>query len=457
MLCGDIAGTYLIGLGLGAALAARDLRRRGLLLCGLGLCYVLAVGLVGGNKGSGLGHYDYLIGATATSRPSMPHLLVGLAGHPAAVLRQLWDRRVAIWSGTSTTGVLGLMSPWTVGIGVITLLENDLRQDRLFAAAGYQNVVLYLMLPFGTIWFLSRLRRWRRGGAVACVVAVLVAVNSVAWAVVWAPRIAPAWLQVSPAAAQALSRAERVVPGDAAVVVSQGVAGRFSSRRLDIPWLSAAQQLPASLPPVVWFVVAPDVGIETVPNYKALAFIGKLAGPMGAELELHADGVWVFRWAHPAGTRPSFSFQPRTIPAWALDSVASEQQLTGPSSTWHLSANGRRGYVASGDYWRKAPGDYAVKVAMATTGPVNVEVWNATGNVLVARRTLQATSGVTDVRFAAPAGRFYVQHEWSGWGLFTTLPLRPPAEDNLEVRIWSPGGVGVTVYTISLVHLAPGS
>ena len=113
-----------------------------------------------------------------------------------------------------------------------------------------------------------------------------------------------------------------------------------------------------------------------------------------------------------------------------------------------------RCYVADGLAWQKPPGRYQALVRLSTTGPVNVEVWNDTGNVLLARRAIPATTGPETITLPVDAITAYPTPVYAGWGPFSADFLPPRPGNRLEVRVWSPGGHAATVYGAELVRQA---
>jgi hypothetical protein len=91
-------------------------------------------------------------------------------------------------------------------------------------------------------------------------------------------------------------------------------------------------------------------------------------------------------------------------------------------------------------------------VTLSADGPVNVEVWNDTGNTLLARRSIPGTNGVQSVSMSVNATTDYHVSVYSGWGPFQVAFLEPPPGQMLEVRVWSPGGETVNVYRAALVR-----
>jgi hypothetical protein len=166
--------------------------------------------------------------------------------------------------------------------------------------------------------------------------------------------------------------------------------GRFSGRDLQHALLGPGRQ-PVG-PGETWFVIVPAAGIETQSTASAMAFIGKLAGTTHPVLVTHANGVWAFRWRPPPGVNmiivPTGA---EPLPAWAAPGAAGRDVLTGPVAGWHVTSTGGQGYVADGLAWPKPPSRYRAHVRLSAAGPVNVEVWNDTGNMLLARRSIPAT------------------------------------------------------------------
>lgn len=86
----------------------------------------------------------------------------------------------------------------------------------------------------------------------------------------------------------------------------------------------------------------------------------------------------------------------------------------------------------------------------SATGPVNVEVWNDNGDVLLARRSIPATAGIETVVFPVDATTAYRSILYSGWGPFRADFVLPPPGQRLEVRVWSAGAGTVNVYRAEL-------
>ncbi|MEP7023862.1 MAG: hypothetical protein ABJB47_08645 [Actinomycetota bacterium] len=243
-----------------------------------------------------------------------------------------------------------------------------------FAEPLFQSLPVYVLLPVGTVAALAWLgRRHRRA---ALLLAAALAAQAIGWAVVWGPRTAGQWVRVPSATAATLASVQTRIPASAEVIASQGVVGRFSGR-------TAVHELvgPGTTPidrAEVWFVVTPSAGTELQSTASAMALIGQLAGPVGATLVVHRNGVWAFRWHPPAGLRtvriPDGS---GWLPGWTAPGTG-HAVVTGPVASWHAAAGPGPGYAAYGLAWQEPPGRYRATVRLAAAHPVSVEVWNAT-------------------------------------------------------------------------------
>jgi hypothetical protein len=451
VICGDVADTYLAGLGVTMLLLARGRRLQGAALVGAAVTATGFITLIHGNLGSSgaLHSYAYLAGS-GTASLTTTGLAKGLLTHPQNVLRALWEKRTDIWASLAPAGVIGLGFAWILPIALIILLEDNLTANLLFTRPSFQSLALYVLVPVGTVWLLARLGHRHRllAAAAGC---VLIA-QAACWAVVWGPQVGSTWLRVSPAAAAELARVDADIPPTATVVASDGVVGRFAGRT----YIGAAT--PGShvhAHGVTWFVVAPRAGVEVQSVAGALGLISDLAGGLHAQLVQQAAGVWAFRLrAASGGLAVQVPATATTLPAWAAPGAAGRPVVAGPEPGWHAVATSARGYVVSGLEWLRPTGSYLATVRLSSSGPVNVEVWDDTGGVLLARRTVPAAATTATIRVPVSARTGYQPALFSGWGPFRARFLPPPPGQRLEVRVWSPGGEAVSVYTANLVPAA---
>lgn len=444
-LCGDLSTTYVIGLGMSAVVVGRSWRRPGFALLLLGACWLVVIEALGAGKGSTLASsYGYLA-QSSLNTISLRAIAIGTLAHPARALAHLWSVRLNLYANLVVPGLIGLFSPWGFGVSAFVLASSALTHYTLFSLPGMQNIPAYGFLASGTVW---RLSLWCNGPArrVATVVAAAVCVNTVAWAAVWLPRVPDQWLLVSPGAGVVLKQADRTAPLTATVIASQGVDGILSGRPYDVTMAGGTQYEARTSPTIA--LVSPFQGIELASPNQELARIAYLAAAPGWRLVSYGSGVWEFERSSAGAV--SLPASAPVVPAWALRTQDGAPIIGGPVSTWHMAGGQTPGYVVDGAYWREPPGRYRVKVRLATSGPVNVEVWNATGSALLRRWVAGPTKGIVAVGGILADTYVYAHNTFSGFGPFVYSPILPPPGDNLEVRVWSPGGEVVNVYSVGL-------
>jgi hypothetical protein len=454
LACGDVTGTYLAGIGLGIMLAGRGLRRQGTALACIGLMAVLLITILHGNRGSahGLQAYSYLAvpGAKATGNLSMSRLVTGIAAHPVRVLSVLWSKRLDLWANLAPSGLVGLGFLVLLPLIVIVVLANTLFHGVLFAEPLFQSLPVYVFMPVASVgvlcWLTSR-RRW-----LGLAVTGLVMAQAIGWTAVWGVRAPGQWLRVSAGTAATLARVEPLIPASAEVIVSQGVVGRFADHS-DVRILLGPGLQPISRPDV-WFVVVPASGVELESTGSAMAMIAELAGPLHARMVVHANGVWAFDWHRPAGVQVVKVPGLAPIPAWPTPGSAGRAVMTGSVSGWNVTSTGQRGYVVSGLAWQVSSGRYQASVTLSASGPVNVEVWDDTGDALLARRMLPASDGVQSISLPVDATTAYPAQLFQGWGPFRAGFIAPPPGQRIEIRVWSPGGETVRAYQADLTPAA---
>jgi hypothetical protein len=253
---------------------------------------------------------------------------------------------------------------------------------------------------------------------------------------------------VSPAASTVLAKVAAEVPSSAEVVASQGIAGRFAGRRFLYPILLNTVVVPVRRP-VIWFVFAPAEGVETTPVVTEQQMMATVADDLRAQLVRSGAGIWVYRWRPRAGVRSvTLPEDPTFVPASGFAGPAGESVEHGPPASWYAASTGERGYVVAGDYWRRLPGRYQGSVELASTGPVDLECWNASANRLLGRVTVPATTG--RVTASVPCSFHHLVRKSTVVGIppFQALAPPPPPGDPLELRVWSPGGEQVSVFAL---------
>ncbi|HZU73346.1 MAG TPA: DUF2079 domain-containing protein [Acidimicrobiales bacterium] len=466
LVTGDVAGAYLLGLGLGG-LALPGRRRLGGGLALVGLLWAVSLSALHLNAGSHLSTgYSYLAGGAG----GLGAIAVGTVGHPSRLLRVLWARRLDLWANASAGGIAGLLWPVSLMPAAVVLVSSTAQQYAGFALPGFQSLPVYPLMTVGTVSVLAALvgpggrrsgvpdrmapgprRRGLLAGTAAAGVSVALAVG---WAVTWLPRWGTTWVRVSPAQAAAIDRMRRLIPGTDELVVSQGIAGRFADRR----WLfdyGGGGRVPIRAP-TVSFLLTASAGIETASVDQTLYAVAAVARLPGARLRAEGAGVWLFSWHPPPGTislRLPGGVHKDPLPAWtladAVPGVSGQAELDGPESSWYLRARRSTGYLVAGDYWPRMAGHITASVDLASAGPARLELWDATSGrrlgavtLVGGPRSLQTVSG--DQPAAGSGTRPY-----PGRGPFTILPLPPPCpSDVVEVRVIAPSSSAVEVYSV---------
>lgn len=452
---GAPSATYVVGIGLCGVLAGRRTRRTGAAMALMGAGYSLLLVAVHADLGVPLArHYGYLATSAGYSPPGigLGGLVKGIIAHPSTLVSALWDKRADIFANLAPAGLLGLGAPVLLPLMLVVLLANTLSPGYQFAEPLFQSIPIYVLLPAGTIavlcWLLPRHRR------ATFVLAGVIAAQAVGWAAVWVPPMAGEWLRIPSSTAATLSDVAARIPASAEVIASQGEVGRFAGRREVHPLFS-----PGKLPVhgQAWIIVTPTTGIQTLTVATSMALIGELAGPLHATLVVHDNDVWAFRWTPPSGsgqlTVPDGS---SPLPAWAAAGAAGRPVLAGQEDGWHMAATGAKGYVADGVSWQEPAGRYLAEVTLAAGGPVNVEVWDDSTDTLLARRSIPGTDGREQVVLPAGVPPAPGAARYPGWGPFRADFTLPPPGQRIEIRVWSPGGSAVNVYSAFLAPAAPG-
>ena len=460
---GDVAGLFLIGLGLSAFVASWMYRRFNwrLLSIAVALCAVAvgwelfldSLGQIGATGASPIGTYQYLM--TGNGPTTLRGVIQGVVSHPSRLIGELWAHRLNFYSNLAPSGVVGLLNPWTIGIPIVILIVNEAAAYTKYGVPGDQSFPVYSFTTVGLIavvcWIGQRVTV--RSGISSALIGIFAA-NAILWGAVFVPSLKTTWLRVSSRQASVLTAAMHAIPENAEVLAEQGVIGVFAERNHYAAIMGPGKyQIDGRS---VWVILAPSAGIEIMPVVTAEEMIADLAGPLHAQLRFSGDGIWVFKWDPPAGAR-FLTLRARTneLPAWVAPTLAGNKELHGPVSTWHTRANSRTGYLFYGDYWLEPTGLYRAKIRILTRKPADIEVWNVNLNRLLVRKTVPPvrTATTETVNFES-RGYTPPQAGYSGWGPFSILPV-PNASplDRLEIRVWVPPNSHGKIYDVSLVQI----
>ena len=456
---GDLGASYLAAVGASSALSGRSRLRQGGSIALLGLAWFLFLGVIHGTQGSPAHAYALILTDSGSGivpkHDSSLNVLSAALAHPARAAQALWANKVDLWANLSPGGVIGLAWIPVLAPVALILAESQFTSIVDFSYPGFQSIAVAPLVAVGTVALLSTLIGGRSAGLgrrwLARILFVGLALNAVAWSVIWVPHADDRWLTVSPGAAAVLSHVQAKIGPSDEVIASQGIIGSFADRESVYYLLEAAVAVPVRTHKV-WVIFAPVQGIELASVAGTYADIAVFAKMPGVNLVAASNGIWAFEWNVPPGTRELQLKPPQgaEIPAWTMPGSAGAAIQDGPQPDWHMASTQRPGYVVDHAYWREAPSVYRANVTLAVSSSANVEVWNTTTSTMLARRSVPATNGRATVQTTFELPSATPEHLFSGWGPWRTDVVEPIG-DQLEVRVWSPGGDDqVDVYGVSL-------
>lgn len=414
-------------IGLSVILTHRKRWRYGALLVGIALGWFYLTMKLGINLGAGYsapnGHGASSPVASQINIPVLSGPIGTVLLHPVHDVIEMWRHRVNIYANISPEGIIGVFSPWSVFVSGIILLENNLVPGSQFNYPGFQSEPIYGLIIFGTmqmvVWLLLRRERLLK---ILMVGSVL---NGAGWTTTWFPLMPQHFIHVSSSAGRVFRKIRRIIPPNAQIISSQGVGGRLAGRPYfyDVHW----PVIPVRSSPV-YAVIAPYAGIDVSSAAQELTYLQYLVQQRHGTIIVHQKGIWLLHLSSSMDSQISIPSQPMVLSAWAINSHVGSNIFQGPLKTWHVTALRGEGYVLNKAYWRLSRGWYAAHVRLSTTGPINVEVWDATNSQLLARRTVSQTNGPQTVSFsffnpnAAPSNVFH------GRGIFIYSPVPGPPD-----------------------------
>lgn len=452
LACGDLATVYLLALGLSAVITGKHWLKRGLALCLIALVYEVFLNLIHGTRGDGLQFYSNLTGVY-NNKISPTLVIKSILAHPSRVTKTLTHNRLDIYADISPEGFLGYLWPPTAIVSLLTLTESALNGQFTFVQPGFQNIALVSFVGFGTgavlLYIATKGKKMRLS---ACICGLLLAANACGWAYTWLPQVSNNWLLISPQQSQVLDHIQTMIKPQDEVIASNGFVGKFANRK----YIYDALQL-GTLPmytKAVWFVIAPDVGIETMPVNQSNSMLNQISLLPGAKLVLSEDGIWVYKWRPPKGIN-NVNFlagNKKNISATFNYGQAGTPITDGPVKDWYVASTGQPGYVIAKSYWQVGPGNYSAKVELSDTITADVEIWDNNNSELLARRITAGTGGQRlTLTIPIDIKNLTKEAQFTGWGPWQIGYSEPPT-DTLEIRVWSPGGNNqVSVYKVAIV------
>jgi hypothetical protein len=260
LLCGNLGGLYVTGVGLSGLLSGRPNRIPGLTLLVSGVAWIGLVGLLHDSHGSLINEYAWLAG-----RASLPAgfvaavvLIKGMTTHPGRVFHVMTARSRShlVVRYMAYGGLFGFLTPWGFGVPVLVLLTSALQHTPLFLGEPFQQRAVVPFVLFGTASLVAALfelappsqagsasdtaRRARRSHprfcrpAAVAGVAVIVLVGSI---VADMQRIPTSFTYnavsgfIPAGEAAALGHILSRTPSNAEVIVSSPISGRFAQHK----------------------------------------------------------------------------------------------------------------------------------------------------------------------------------------------------------------------------------
>lgn len=314
LVCTAPASLYLVGLGVSGIVAGRRTRVAGLLVGVTGLGWFLlmsALSAVGLSGRAVEGVYAYLTGPR-TAHVGILSVLWGALHHPAAVAALIGHRWLTVLTFLVVMGLVGAASPWGFGVTVAVFAPITLASSDLFLRlpASFQ---VWPALPFvlvGTVTILVALfSGWHISKRLGFAVVGIWAAVLVPLAARALPEVPAAWVKVSPGASATLSRVQQMIPGDAEVIASGGIVGRFAER----DWIynypfdyrprgTSYTAYPVVRPTIV-LILAPDVGLHEAAPSEERAAVVYVRHTLHARPLLAGHGIYAFEWAPPSGVK----------------------------------------------------------------------------------------------------------------------------------------------------------
>jgi hypothetical protein len=324
LLCGDIGGLYVLGVGVSAILASRSTRRTGVVLLLVGLVWVGVISSIGANKGSFTDGYAYLAG-----RAVLPAgfggalaLLGGIVTHPTRATHMLTSRASYIGQYLSPGGFIGLATPWGFGVPAVVLLTSTLQATTLFIGEPYQQFAVFPFVLFGSVSLLTYLasNRSRRPATrhhrptalpsgwrwVAAVGAVGVAASAVVYAerkLPEAPKANAAATFIPAGEAAVLRSVLSGTPSATQVIVSLPISGRFGERKYVYLYEGPTTPVPMNARTVMLVL---DTGhtLQLASPGQDSAAAQYVQRHFHARTVAQGEDIWVLEWAATSPSPP---------------------------------------------------------------------------------------------------------------------------------------------------------
>jgi hypothetical protein len=245
----------------------------------------------------------------------------GMVTHPGRPFHILNDRRTLIGGYLAPGGGLGVVTAWGFGVPAIVLLSSALQQTPLFIGEPYQQFAVFPFVLFGSAtlvtWLVSTsipglltVEWWSTHRTARRVAALVVSVCLIVIGITYAHQRLPSTLKnnavdgfIPGTEAATLQQVLNKTPGNAQVIVSLPISGRFSARRSVFLYLSPTAPIPVQENQVVLVMDTAHTLQFVSPSQEALAASTAIT-KYGAHTVVHRNDLWVLAWsvAHPHGS-----------------------------------------------------------------------------------------------------------------------------------------------------------
>jgi hypothetical protein len=247
--------------------------------------------------------YGYLLGPRYQGRVGALDILLGVLEHQGAAAQVAGSHVGITVAFLAAFGLIGLFSPWAVGMAFVVLGPNVLDQSSDFISVGsaFQSWPAMPFILVGTVMILLRLFQRDAGRRAVTVIVVVWATVLGELAVLFVPAIVLQRLDVGPSTAAALSSVASVIPAKAEVIVTQPVVGRFAQRESAYSFSTDNQTFPVNRRLVV-FVMIEGLASGHPTKQEAKAAVAYIGTDLHARLVAARANVYAFTWSPPPDT-----------------------------------------------------------------------------------------------------------------------------------------------------------
>jgi hypothetical protein len=319
LLCGDLGGLCIAGVGISAVLAGKATRRVGGLVVATGVVWVGLITVLHANQGSLLDQYAYLAGRSRLPTGFRGALVVvgGAIAHPRRPFDMLTSKARMIWRYLPPGGVIGIITPWGIGVPAIVLLSSALQDNSLFIGEPFQQFAVVPFVLIGSVSLATSLvangppsalspRLWSQSQAIrSMAVAVLLAailLGGIRYAHEYLPASFTnnATMDILPRPeASALSTVLARTPSNTEVIASADIVGRFGARKYCYVYQSVASTIPIRATRIE--LIMDTAHFPYISRAQRVAAARYLETRFHAQTLLHRAGVWELSWTETSG------------------------------------------------------------------------------------------------------------------------------------------------------------